>query len=375
MPNSDPMGLVNAGGAQGALAALRQLIADKLAAEDRARRAQVEDRNFGLQNRTLDLNEQYRRDDLGVREQQRRDTLAEQERQHKATEADRTFKEDQTINESVPAGAELSDRSPIYGRLERIGALRPKPMELDVPPALAADPNGSQELPGTIAGGPVLSGRLFKKNATAAQKNTETDNARQAADLKQKGEQQDWKNGIAQQLADLKAGQAPKDKFGDWKQQYDYELAHPKAAAGGTQGLQRARADSAVQMLDRLQQVHSQLNAGEGPGQLLKGFTQKVKGALNMENAATEYQKLRRATAVALAVAIQGSRPSDADAEAMAQLLPDYNTPGEVAGHLFESTRGQLRATSDAMAGGSGQPNGQPKPMPSHGKPDPLGIR
>lgn len=148
-----------------------------------------------------------------------------------------------------------------------------------------------------------------------------------------------------------------KDTYGEWQKQYDYELAHPKsnAAAGGTQGLQRARAESAITMLDRLKEVHGKLQTGEGPGQLMKGFGEKVKGALNMQNAATEYQKLRKATAVALAVAIQGSRPSDADAEAMSQLLPDFNTPAEVAGNLFSGVNTQLQQTMQSM-GGTGVP-------------------
>lgn len=170
--------------------------------------------------------------------------------------------------------------------------------------------------------------------------------------------------------------QAPtKDTYGDWQRKYDYELAHPKAstAAGGPAGLQRARAQSAVQMLDRLQEVHKKLQAGEGPGQLVSGTIDTVKGMLNMSNPATEYQKLRRATAVALAVAIQGSRPSDADAEAMSQLLPDFKTPAEVANNLFAASKAQLLDTAENMGGGGPRggtvnmraPDGTVKPVPT----------
>jgi hypothetical protein len=128
------------------------------------------------------------------------------------------------------------------------------------------------------------------------------------------------------------------------------------AGGGGTAALQGARAESAITMLDRLQEVHKKLQSGEGPGQLVRGIAQATGGRINLSNAATEYQKLRRATAVALAVAIQGSRPSDADAEAMAQLLPDFTTPAEVAKNLFDSSRQQLRNTAGNMANAGRQP-------------------
>lgn len=127
---------------------------------------------------------------------------------------------------------------------------------------------------------------------------------------------------------------------------------------GGPQGLQRARADSAAAMLERLRQVHAQLQTGEGPSQIARGLAAATGGRINLNNPATEYQKLRKATAVALAVAIQGSRPSDKDAEAMADLLPDFNTPAEVADHLFESSKNQLRDTSAAMGGNTSNRSG-----------------
>lgn len=132
----------------------------------------------------------------------------------------------------------------------------------------------------------------------------------------------------------------------------------PPTAGGGTVALQKARAESAAQMLTRLQEVYQKLQSGEGPSQLVRGIASATGGRLNLNNAATEYQKLRKATAVALAVAIQGSRPSDADAEAMAQLLPDFTTPAEVAGNLFESSKKQLLDVAGNMAGATGRPVG-----------------
>jgi hypothetical protein len=124
-----------------------------------------------------------------------------------------------------------------------------------------------------------------------------------------------------------------------------------KPPPGGTPALQKARAKSAQTLLDQLESVHSRLQSGEGPGQLARGLSNLTGGYVNLNNDATEYQKLREATAVALAVAIQGSRPSDADAKAMARLLPDFTTPGEVAKNLFTSTREQLQSTAAAMGG------------------------
>lgn len=162
--NSDPMNLVGAGTATGAYAALRQMIADKIAAEERARRAMVEDRSFGLQNRQLDLQDQMRRDQL-----------AETTRQHSLADAEQQARTDASLNDNIPAGREIGAGSPVFGRLERIGALAPKPLQVDAPPtSLAADPTaGAQELPGTVANAPSpIVGRLYTKQASEKQATT-----------------------------------------------------------------------------------------------------------------------------------------------------------------------------------------------------------
>ena len=54
MANSDPMALVSAGTAEGAAGALRQLLVDRIAAQERARLALVQDRDFNLRQQEFD---------------------------------------------------------------------------------------------------------------------------------------------------------------------------------------------------------------------------------------------------------------------------------------------------------------------------------
>lgn len=163
------IGAEAAGGLSALQAQIRQRILDQLAERDRAFKQSLESRSADRADRTLTLQDQMRRD-----------ALAETTRQHTASESDRLFKENQTLNESIPAETVMSGTSPVAGRLQSIGALRPKGIDLAPPPMLAADPNASAEVPGTVENSPQTSGRLFRKNATQKQIDTNTDNARQA---------------------------------------------------------------------------------------------------------------------------------------------------------------------------------------------------
>jgi hypothetical protein len=372
------LGLEGAYGAAGAADALRQLIKDRFERERQKHAQTIADQELALRGRTLDLNEGYRRDQQ-----------EENKRQHDLLNADRLFKENTALNETIqpltPDGkpVRFSGSNPISGRLMSVGGARSAGIEGISPGAeLLAAPGMSTEQPGTIANAPAPGMREYEKVETQKQYDTRTDNERQQAheaamlaavqgkETPQAAEARRIREHAANRAYDVAHPTPPgpdrSETYEEWQKKYDYALTNPKAGAGGgAQGLQKARAESAQQMLDRLKTVHGQLNAGEGPGQLVRGTLQKVGGALNLSNAATEYRKLRRATAVALAVAIQGSRPSDADAEAMAQLLPDYNTPGEVAGNLFNSTNAQLQKTAEAMGGRA--PLGSLKPVASHG--------
>lgn len=173
----DATGTFGAGGAIGAVEALRQLIADRIAEQDRQRRALVEDRNFGLQNRQLDLQTQLRGGQLA--ESIRNHTLADNERQDTA---------DQKLNDQIPAGRNIVGGSPVYGRLSRIGAVPETPaavpMQAPAPPdALAANPDaGPQSLPGTVSDSPSpVVGRLFPKLASFNQQKESDTLARQQA--------------------------------------------------------------------------------------------------------------------------------------------------------------------------------------------------
>lgn len=162
------LGLEGAFGAGGAADALKEILRERFLRAKEAQDSKRQDTELQLRQRSLDQNDQYRQD-----------TLAENTRLHDQTNADRLFKENMTLNEAIPPGTELPSSSPIVGRLSPMGGVAPHGIDLQTPPSLAADPNASPEMPGTIANSPSLSGRLFVKQATQKQKDTEADNARQ----------------------------------------------------------------------------------------------------------------------------------------------------------------------------------------------------
>jgi hypothetical protein len=122
------------------------------------------------------------RADVGMNldRQYRQDSLNESKRLHDQADQDRLFKENTTLNESIPGGTDIRDTSPVYSRLQSVGALSPTPIQADVPSSLAAG-DTTVDVPGTVSGGPMMKGRLFRKNATSKQLDTQADNARQTA--------------------------------------------------------------------------------------------------------------------------------------------------------------------------------------------------
>lgn len=74
------------------------------------------------------------------------------------------------------------------------------------PPGIAAPgaPTAPQPMPGTVANAPAPNQVSFHRIPTAQENFAEKG-------LEQKSGEQDWKNSIAQQLADLKSGQGPKE--------------------------------------------------------------------------------------------------------------------------------------------------------------------
>lgn len=162
------LGLEGGFGAGGAADALKEILRERFLRAKEAQDSKRQDTELQLRQRSLDQNDQYRQD-----------SLAENARFHDQSNADRLFKENMTLNEAIPPGTELPATSPIVGRLTPMGGVAPRGIDLPTPPSLAADPNASPEMPGTVANSPSLSGRLFVKQATQKQKDTEADNARQ----------------------------------------------------------------------------------------------------------------------------------------------------------------------------------------------------
>jgi hypothetical protein len=162
---ADATGTFGAGGAIGAVDALKQILMERIAAQERQRRAMVEDRNFGLQNKQLDLQTQLRGDQLA----ETRRMHDSEDARNKETAADRVFKENQSINESIPPDTFLEPSSPVVGRLQSIGAVKPQEERpaVDTGPLLPGDTGEAKK-------------QGFLKLATAKQIDTRTDNARQA---------------------------------------------------------------------------------------------------------------------------------------------------------------------------------------------------
>lgn len=173
------------------------------------------------------------------------------------------------IDEATPPGF-LPQDSPIAGRLVKIGAATPQAERprIDEGPLLPGDTGAAMP-------------QGYMKRPTMKQSDTMTDNARQAAQLKQQGENQDWKNTISQQLADVKAGQQPKTPDPQPQTFYDEngtphaiqfvggqarEVPLPPGIAGkaplkpvatrlGTTSQQMADMDTALQEAHRLQDI------------------------------------------------------------------------------------------------------------------------
>lgn len=193
------LGLVGAFGQQALRDSIKQRLQEEAAARQRAFENSIESRRMAnAEQQTLQGGEQNKFN---------AEALAFSRGQ---TALNNDLTQTEKLDESTPPGF-LPQDSPIAGRLVKIGAATPDPGHLG-----STELGGAGTLPGPEP--PMKQGTLqkipqaaqapgFMKRATMKQSDTATDNARQAAQLKQTGETQDWKNSIAQQLADLKAGQ------------------------------------------------------------------------------------------------------------------------------------------------------------------------
>lgn len=133
-----------------------------------------------------------------------------------------------------------------------------------------------------------------------------------------------------------------------------------------TERTQQARGQSAQVMLDKLKELYDKLpeEGGYGPAQMMRGSMQKLKGVFGLQDPATEYQNMRKAAAVGLAVAIQGARPSDTDAKAFADMFPDLTIPKHVGKSQFDTIQKQI----DNLVQHKQQQPAAAAPLPTGGK-------
>jgi len=203
------LGLSGAYGASAAADGFRELLKQRIAAKHYADLQQQQQFENGLQTRRLDQTDT-----------DRSDRLAETVREHQAADLDRSVGRASALADQIPSGTVMPGSDPGVAMLQTGGRgslLTAKGIPTPEAPAslLANDAPPVGDLPGTIASSPTMKGRLFLKGASTKQQNDAAlqsdrtaDNLRADAALKDRSEQQDWKNSIAQQLADLKGARA-----------------------------------------------------------------------------------------------------------------------------------------------------------------------
>lgn len=159
------LGLPGAYGAAGAAAALRQLIADRIAAKVYADQQAQQQFQNQIALRNADRADRQLDESSRLRQQQQDDLLEERRRQ----DADRLFRENSTLNESIPPKTFIKPDSPIVGRLMPIGALQKQESRprVDVGPLQEGDTGEARD-------------EGFIKLPSAKQLDTEADNKRQA---------------------------------------------------------------------------------------------------------------------------------------------------------------------------------------------------
>ncbi len=156
---------------------------------------------------------------------------ARQTAQDALTAEDRAFTRAGTLAEQIPGDSFLPDTDPSVGMLERGG----RGGLLQATPALegmGADFEGPMNTPGGELPEAAQVGRAQGriKTRTAAQANTEADNALAA----RIAETNAGRAGRTEDRAIATAAQnTPEAKFAAFKQQHEYELAHPKPTGGG----------------------------------------------------------------------------------------------------------------------------------------------
>lgn len=205
------MGLAGMAGAGGAGDALQTIFEQRMKAAQMAQQASQFQQQQAQQDALTRLKFQEQADATTQRLEQARQ--AEQDRKDAAVAQDRIRREGQArLNFSMlpttqPIGASTVQSMTEAGLPKE--AFTPTPAsEPPPPPGIAAPgaPTMPQPMPGTVANAPAPNQVSFTRIQTAQEK------AAHDA-LTQKADEQDWKNSIAQQLADLKGSQGPTSSF------------------------------------------------------------------------------------------------------------------------------------------------------------------
>ena len=111
-----------------------------------------------------------------------------------------------------------------------------------------------------------------------------------------------------------------------------------------------ARTNAARGFLTKLNELRERINTKMGPAAGLTGMVRQGAAAIGMDPDVAEYERERAAAGRALAVAIMGAQNlSDQDAAAWANMLPGARVDRETAARLMKQV--------ETMLGGMGDPN------------------
>lgn len=197
------MGLGGMGGAAGAGDATNLLFQQRM----EAAKLQQQDQQFKAQLAQQDALTRLKAQEVSEATRARVESQQQLEASRKETERQHNVTLMSAQLDQIPTDAPISGST--MGKMTEAGIaperFAPTPIAPDVPASIAA-PGGDAPMPGTIANSPAPNQVSFTRIPTAQEKQHQQD------ELTKKGEQ-DWKNSIAQQLADLKGATPPTSSY------------------------------------------------------------------------------------------------------------------------------------------------------------------
>jgi hypothetical protein len=221
------MGLGGLGAAAGAGDAMQTLFEQRMqaAAAARADQAQqIQQQQFQQQMSQQDALTRLKYAELAEAARQRVETSRQVEKDRQAAQAGATMTRMNTQLSEIPSDQPISqpDVSQFTGAGIPGSRFSPVPINAPAPPPalapapggpaganptapLAGQPDAPSPVPGTVANSPAPKQVQFTRIPTPQEQQFQQSQ-------KQKGDEQDWKNSIAQELADLKAGQNGQQK-------------------------------------------------------------------------------------------------------------------------------------------------------------------